>query len=61
VRAGCLNLVQKTGKTDRPREYITVGLSTNHAGCDSQWFYLRNDDNLLPSYSGRLIMERPAD
>ena len=61
MRAGCPNLVQKTGKTDRPREYIPVGLSTNHAGWDSQWFYLRNDDNLLPSYSGRLIMERPAD
>ena len=61
VRAGCLNLVQKTGKTDRPREYIPVGLSTNHAGWDSQWFYLRNDDNLLPPYSGRLILERPAD
>jgi len=53
--------VQKTGKTDRPREYIPVGLSTNHAGWDSQWFYLRNDDNLLPAYSGRLITERPAD
>jgi len=61
VRAGCLNLVQKTGKTDRPREYILVGLSTNHAGWDSQWFCLRNDDNLLPAYSGRLITEHPAD
>jgi len=35
MRARCLNLVQKTGKTDRPREYIPVGLSTNHAGWDS--------------------------
>jgi len=61
VRAGCLNLVLKTGKTDRPREYIPVGFSTNHAGWDSQWFYLRNDDNLLPAYTGRLITERPAD
>jgi len=61
VRAGCLNLVQKTGKTDRLREYIPVGLSTNHAGWDSQWFYLRHDDNLLPAYSGRLITEHPAD
>jgi len=40
VRAGCLNLVLKTGKTERPREYIPVGLSTNHAGLDSQWFLL---------------------
>jgi len=35
VRAGCLNLVLKTGKTERPHEYIPVGLSTNRAGWDS--------------------------
>jgi hypothetical protein len=60
VRAGCLNLVLKTGKTERPREYIPVGLTSNHAGWDSQWFYLRNDDDLLPVYTGCLISERPA-
>ena len=59
VRAGCLNLVLKTGKTERPREYIPVGLTSNHAGWDSQWFYLRNDDDFLPAYTGRLISERP--
>jgi len=61
VRAGCLNLVLKMGKTERPHEYIPVGLSTNHAGWDSQWFYLRNDDGLLPAYTGRLITERPEN
>jgi len=35
VWAGCLNLVLKTKKTERPREYIPVGLSSNHAGWDS--------------------------
>ena len=59
VRAGCLNLVLKTSKMEKPREYILVGLTSNHAGWDSQWFYLRNDDDLLPSYTGRLISERP--
>jgi len=59
VRAGCLNLVLKTGKSERPREYIPVGLTSNHAGWDSQWFYLQNDDDLLPAYTGRLISERP--
>ena len=49
----------KTGKSERPREYIPVGLTSNHAGWDSQWFYLRNDDDLLPAYTGRLISERP--
>jgi len=38
-----------------------VGLSTNHAGWDSQWFYLRNDDDLLPAYTGRLITECPEN
>jgi len=61
VRARCLNLVLKTGKTERPREYIPVGLSTNHDGWDSQWFYLCNDDDLLPAYIGHLITERLAD
>ena len=61
VRAGCLNLVLKTGKTERPRKYILVGLSSNHAGWDSQWFYLRNDDGLLPAYTGCLITERPEN
>jgi len=61
VRAGCLNLTLKTGKTERPREYIPVGLLTNHAGWDSQWFYLRNDDDLLPTYTGHLITERPEN
>jgi len=59
VRAGCLNLVLKTGKSERPREYIPVGMTSNHVGWDSQWFYLRNDDDLFPAYTGRLISERP--
>ena len=59
VRAGCLNLVLKTGKAEEPREYIPVGLTLSHAGWDSQWFYLRNDDNLFLDYTERLISERP--
>ena len=57
VRAGCLNLVLKTGKAEKPREYIPVGLTSNHARWDSQWFYLRNDDDILPAHTGRLISE----
>jgi len=59
VRAGCLNLVLKTGKSERPREYIPVGLTSNHAGWDYQWFYLRNDDDLLSAYTRCLISECP--
>jgi len=58
VQAGCLNLVQKTIKAEEPREHISVGLTSNHAGWDTQWFYLRNDDDLFPDYTGRLISER---
>ena len=59
VRARCLNLVLKTGKSEKPQEYIPVGLTSNHAGWDSQWFYLRNDDDLLSAYTGRLMSKRP--
>ena len=48
----------KTGKSERPREYIPVGLTSNHAGWDSQWFYLWNDNDLFPAYTGCLISER---
>ena len=48
----------KTGKSERPREYIPVGLTSNHAGWDSQRFYLQNDEDLLSAYTGRLISER---
>jgi len=61
VRARCLNLVLKTGKTERPRDYILVGLTSNHTGWDSQWFYLWNDDDLLPVYTGRLISKHPEN
>ena len=61
VRAGCLNLVQKTGQAEEPREYIPIGLTSNHAQWDSQWFYLRNDDNVFPDYTVRLISERPEN
>ena len=61
MRAGCLNLVQKTGQAEEPREYIPIGLTSNHAQWDSQWFYLRNDDDLFPAYTGRLISEHPKN
>ena len=35
IRAGCLNLVQKMGHSEEPREYIPIGLTFNHAQWDS--------------------------
>ena len=58
VRVGCLNLVQKMGHAAEPREYIPIGLTSNHAQWVSQWFYLRNDDGLFPVYTKWLILER---
>ena len=34
---------------------------SNHAPWDSQWFYLRNDDDLFPAYTRRLISKRPEN
>jgi len=59
MRAGCLNLVQKTDQAEEPREYLPIGLTSNHAQWDSQWFYLQNDNDLFPNYTGCLISKRP--
>ena len=59
VRADCLNLMQKTGQAKEPREYIPIGLTSNHAQWDSYWFYLCNDNDVFPDYTGRLISKRP--
>ena len=61
MQADYLNLVQKTGQAEEPREYIPIGLTPNHTQWDSQWFYLRNDDDLFFAYTGRLISERPEN
>jgi hypothetical protein len=34
---------------------MPIGLTSNHTKWDSQWFYLRNDDDLFLAYTGRLI------
>jgi hypothetical protein len=56
VRVGCLNLIQKSGCLEEPREYIPNRLMSNHAQWHSRWFYLRNNDSLFPAYTGQLVM-----
>ena len=34
---------------------MPIGLTSNHTKWDSQWFYLRNDDDLFLAYTRRLI------
>ena len=39
-----------------------MGLTSNHARWDSQLFYLRNDDDLLPAYTtGGMVLSRPTN
>jgi hypothetical protein len=35
-------------------------MTTNNAGWERGWFYLRNDEPGLPSYTGLVLRERPA-
>ena len=60
MRAGCLNLVQKTGQAEEPREYIPIRLTSNHTQWDSQWFYLRNNDDFFCAQrTGIMASSRP--
>jgi hypothetical protein len=57
VRAGGLSLaVRSQGKDD----YIPCTMTTNNAGWERGWFYLRNDELGLPPYTGLVLRERPA-
>lgn len=47
VHAGSCVLSVKT-----PEMYIPAQLILLNSGWHSEWFYLRNDDDLLPRFSG---------
>jgi hypothetical protein len=38
--------------------YIPVQLISSNSGWHDGWFYLHNDDDLLPSFSGQVLMSR---
>jgi hypothetical protein len=38
--------------------YILTQLISSNSGWHDGWFYLRNDDGLLPSFSGQVLMSR---
>jgi hypothetical protein len=40
--------------------YIPCTMTTNNAGWERGWFYLRNAEPGLPSYTGRVFKERPT-
>jgi hypothetical protein len=57
VRAGGMSLALRGQRKD---DYIPCTMTTNNAGWERGWFYLRNDEPGLPPYTGLVLRERPA-
>jgi hypothetical protein len=43
----------------RKDDYIPCTMTTNNAGWERGWFYLRNDEPGLPPYTGLVLWEKP--
>jgi hypothetical protein len=52
VRAGGCTLQLRPG---RMQQYIPATLVSSNKGWQRRWFYLRNDDGRLPSFSQRVV------
>ena len=52
VRAGGCTLQLRPG---RAQQYIPASLVSSNKGWQNQWFYLRNNDGMLPPFSQRLV------
>jgi hypothetical protein len=52
VRAGGCTLQLRQG---RAQQYIPATLMSSNKGWQHRWFYLRNDDRRLPSFSQRVV------
>jgi hypothetical protein len=57
VRAGGMSLAVRGQRKD---DYIPCTMTTNNAGWERGWFYIRNDEPVLPPYTGLVLRERPA-
>jgi hypothetical protein len=57
VRASGMSLALRGQRKD---DYIPCTMTTNNAGWERGWFYLRNDEPGLPPYTGSVLRERPA-
>jgi hypothetical protein len=53
VHAGSFTLQVRSGRGD---QYIPVQLISSNSGWHDGWFYLRNDGDQLPRYSGGVLM-----
>ena len=56
VRAGGLTLHLPESRRD---QYIPCTMTMNNRDWDKAWFYLRNDDEQLPAYTGKVLTEKP--
>jgi hypothetical protein len=52
VRAGGCTLQLRSG---RAQQYILASLVSSNKGWQNRWFYLRNDDGVLPPFSQRVV------
>jgi hypothetical protein len=52
VRAGGCTLELRLG---RAQQYIPASLVSSNKGWQNQWFYLRNNDRMLPPFSQRVV------
>jgi hypothetical protein len=55
VHAGSYTLQVQGGQGEL---YITAQLISSNSGWHDGWFYLHNDDDRLPKFSGRVLMSR---
>jgi hypothetical protein len=55
VHAGSCTLQVRAGRGEL---YISAQLISSNSGWHDGWFYLRNDDDRLPKFSGRVPMSR---
>jgi hypothetical protein len=55
VHAGSCTLQVRVGQGE---QYILAQLISSNSGWHDGWFYLRNDDDRLPRFSGRVLMSR---
>jgi hypothetical protein len=52
VRAGGCTLQLRSG---RAQQYIPASLVSSNKGWQNRWFYLRNDNGMLPPFSQRVV------
>ncbi|CAN6235044.1 unnamed protein product [Urochloa humidicola] len=55
VRAGGLMLQVREGRRNL---YIPATMTSNNQDWDKGWFYLRNDGDYLPAYTGKILQEK---